>query len=481
MITGHEHSDPEGAAVSKDIAGRWIRVSTGAQDEANQEPDIDRWISQHGYRPGPDYRLRGKSASKGKHQAELDQVVEDMKAGKLNVLVVWHYDRIERRGAWNAFDLARRVREAGGRIEYVLTPHLNQIHDFSDTFLAMESDRAKAESKRTSERVRAAHSRIKSNGGIHGRAGYGYRFVGERYAKTLEIHEPEALIIHEAVRRYLGGETVDAIRDDFNRRGMGGKHWHSEVLAKLLRNPSIAGRRVNAEGQTVATFEPIISWDEHLRLVKRLNDRAHRKGISPGVTALLTSLLFDADGNPMYAINRGGPYAKYYSRKSKVGVDLAEMDERVNELFVHNTAPFLIPQVVPGENNGDEIARLRRDRAELDDLAPDYDERHAGLTERIRELAREDAENPRPDRVELVDSGKTVGQVWREMTTAQRHDLLRDRNARVTWRGDGWSFEGDGFGLGDGALNWDQRASGSTLRERALRAHADAKADAPGS
>jgi len=426
-----------------DVAGRWIRVSTGAQDEANQEPDVDRWIDQHGYAPGPDYRLRGKSASKGKHQAELDQVVEDMRAGMLSVLVVWHYDRIERRGAWNAFDLARRVKDAGGRIEYVLTPHLNEIHDFSDTFLAMESDRAKAESKRTSERVRAAHSRIRDGGGVHGRLGFGYRYAGPKYGRVPVIHEPEAVIVREAARRYLDGETIDALCDDFNARGVGGKRWHAGVLAPLLRNPSIAGRRVNADGKTVATFDPIITWDEHLRLVARLDSRAHRKGLSPGVTALLTGILFDQHGHPMYAIDRRRHNAAYRARKGcKVSVPLAWMDEKIENLFAGNPEPHTVAQLVPGENHGDEIARLRHYRAELDDLAPDYDERHAELTARIRELVRQDEENPSPDRIELVPTGRTLGEVWCEKTTAERHDLLRDRGVRVVWQGGG-KFEID--------------------------------------
>src|SRR5215472_13076709 len=46
------------APTVSEIAGRWLRVSTMAQDAASQEPDLDRWISQHGYEVGPPYRVR---------------------------------------------------------------------------------------------------------------------------------------------------------------------------------------------------------------------------------------------------------------------------------------------------------------------------------------------------------------------------------------------------------------------------------------
>ena len=49
-----------------EIAGRWLRVSTMSQDEASQEPDLDRWISRHGYEVGPTYRVHRLSAFHGK-------------------------------------------------------------------------------------------------------------------------------------------------------------------------------------------------------------------------------------------------------------------------------------------------------------------------------------------------------------------------------------------------------------------------------
>ena len=189
----------------------------------------------------------------------------------------------------------------------------------------------------------------------------------------------ESAVIREAKTRYLAGETIDAICDDFNARGIAspmwkgqpGKHWYAKTLAGLLRSPSIAGRRVDKYGKTVARYEGIITWDEHKRLVARLDSRAHRKGISPGNVALLTSILFDEHGHPMYPINKGRPSARYYARKCHTGVSLADADEHVSAMFARNPTPYMIDDLVPGDNHDDEIARLRQDRAELDDLADD--------------------------------------------------------------------------------------------------------------
>jgi len=449
-------------------AGRWVRVSTAGQDERNQEPDIDRWCADHGYEAVKTYRLHGKSASKGKQQAALDEVLADMRAGRVQVLVVWHSSRIERRGAWNALDLALKVREAGGRIEYVQDAYLNETNDMSDVMLALAASQNKKYSDNISKQVTAAFQRIDSNKAVRGRAGYGYRVVGEtKYEKRIVPESVEAAVIREAKERYLDGETIDAICADFNARGIAsptfkrrpGTHWYAKTLAGLLRSPSIAGRRYprdehNLPDETkpvIATYEPILTWDEHKRLVARLDSRAHRKGISPGNVALLTSVLYDDDGHPMYRLNQ-----IYYCRKCKAAVNLARADAEIGELFEHSTTPYLVPQLVPGENHADEIARLRQDRSELDDLADDYDERHASITAEIRRLDRLDREHPNPDHTEWVESGKTYGEVWQESSTAERRDDMLAAGFRVIWHGDGkWSIQPGTMvlGIGDTELN----------------------------
>lgn len=72
-----------------ELAAKWLPVSSTGQDEANQEPDEDQ------------------------------------------------SSRIERRGAWSVFDLARRVHDAGGRIEYVQDSYLNDTNEMSDVMLAL--------------------------------------------------------------------------------------------------------------------------------------------------------------------------------------------------------------------------------------------------------------------------------------------------------------------------------------------------------
>ena len=177
--------------------------------------------------------------------------------------------------------------------------------------LALAATKDRQKSRDISVQVGASLATIKTNNANPGRPTYGYTSVGEvKFQKTLVQVPAEAAVIREAVERYLAGETIDAICADFNRRhipsptwkGKPGKHWHAKTLAGLLRSESTAGRRMgnkpvlDAAGKpvkdpitdkpvttrvTLCTFPGIITWDEHERLVARLDSRAYRKGISP--------------------------------------------------------------------------------------------------------------------------------------------------------------------------------------------------------
>lgn len=96
------------------IAGRRLRVSAAGQDEASQEPDIDQWIGQRGYEVGPTYRVHGDSAYHGEHEPEFRRAMADLTAKRIDVLVVWKSDRIERRGAYALMGLISEAAEADG-------------------------------------------------------------------------------------------------------------------------------------------------------------------------------------------------------------------------------------------------------------------------------------------------------------------------------------------------------------------------------
>jgi DNA invertase Pin-like site-specific DNA recombinase len=302
-------------------------VSSKRQDEKNQEPDVDSWITSHGYELGecgPDgdgtYRLQA-SASKGMQQAMLDLVVEDMRESRLDVLVVWKSNRIERRGAYSAFDLARRVRDAGGRIEYVQDSYLNETNAMSDVMLALAATKDRQYTQDLSDAIRVAQERIRSNKGVLTSLPWGYNPIGNKYSKvgvpTDECREywPKVLdrcIDGESCRTiatWLDAETV--------RPTKGGK-WNEDVVRRLIRNPTYCGRRLGWNDAPLLPLEAVVSVDKWVKANEALHNRPHRGPSSPRVNPvkpMLASLKCLRCESPMWRIHAGSrDRSKYYYR-----------------------------------------------------------------------------------------------------------------------------------------------------------------------
>jgi DNA invertase Pin-like site-specific DNA recombinase len=279
-----------------------------------------------------------------------------------------------------------------------------------------------------SERYRRMQALKREQHSLVGRPVYGYRIVREPSGrKTLEPVPEKARDLLEAAERYLAGEALDRIAPDYGLQ--------YKTLAKLFRNPALAGRRQDASGRTVLRYPGIFTWDLHKALVARLKSRGHRRGISPGNAAMLSGVLHDPSGHPMYPHTRHGGKV-YYCRVRGCGshVPLDGAESAVDGYLGINPRRYMVDRVIPGEDHSEAIDQLRLDRAELDDLDPDYEAQSAALTAEIRRLASLPKE---PSKVVSVDSGKTYGDVWQDASTAERRDMLLDAGIKVTALGDG--------------------------------------------
>ncbi len=309
----------------RERAGRWLRVSSKGQDEKNQEPDVDAWIASHGYELGecgPDgdgtYRLKA-SASKGMQQEMLDLVVDDMRENRLTVLVVWKSNRIERRGAWNAFDLARKVRDAGGRIEYVVDAYLNDTNSMSDVMLALAATKDKQYSQDLSDAIRSAQERIRGNNGVLTCLPWGYDPVGDKYSKVGVPTDECREYWPKVLTRCIKGDscrTIAAWLDSEAVKPTKGGKWNEDVVRRLIRNPTYCGRRLGWNDAPLLTLEAVVSVDIWVKANEALRNRPHRGPTSPRVNSIkpmLAKLRCARCDSPMWRIHAGGrDRGKYY-------------------------------------------------------------------------------------------------------------------------------------------------------------------------
>lgn len=142
------------------------------------------------------------------------------------------------------------------------------------TAAAHESDKI---SQRTSRGKKKKAAKGRSNASIRPYAlpGYAPRPAGWVVGDPLVMVSDEQVaaereIAREAARRVLAGESLNAIAQDFNRRGLrtpGGTEWDSQAIGGMLRRMSLAGR-VSYRGQDVAALvgvgDPVLdrsTWD----------------------------------------------------------------------------------------------------------------------------------------------------------------------------------------------------------------------------
>ena len=430
-------------------AARWLRVSTLAQDEANQEPDIDKWCREHGYVVRKTFSLKGKSASKGKQEKALSEMLEDMRRGIFTVLVVWASDRIERRGAWNAFDLARRVREAGGRIEYVRDSYLNEANDMSDVLLALAATKDKEESRRKGERTKMAYARVRAEGSFVGRKPFGYDVTGTKYARQLVPSEDGRRLVPEVYARVIEGQSLRSVAAWLEAET--GRKWWTPGLGDLIKNPVYRGVQEDDQGRPIHRCEALVdaaTWKAANDALANHPKRGPENKLDP---AMLAGVVFcgnpacDATGledgalSPMYRQRRSSSDFGYY-RCSGRGVarkgcgnlvPVPTLDGIVRMLLRHNPKPYTELTLIPGVDHKAELQEIVfeiKSLATLDLTDDEYDARLRELRARRDTVA---ALESTPDRWDDVNTGKTWGDMWKAVEPALRGPWLRENGFTV--------------------------------------------------
>lgn len=430
-------------------AAIWRRVSSGGQDEANQEPDTERYCQERGYEVVERYVVHARSAFHGRHQADIDRALADMQAGKYTVLVVWHSDRLERREGKALLDLLAQFHAAGGRIESVQEPTLGQL-DFGGqvmTFITGLMNHEK--SLHISEQVKIAHDRIRANGAALGRPPWGYVSAGEKYNRTIIPTAEGKRYIPEIFQRVADGESLESVcawlRTEVDRK------WWTRSLWVIIRNPSYCGRRTNSQGVTVAKCEALVDADLWLRANKALVAKPGRRGPASGDRAMLTSVLFCGDcadngiTSPMYRI-RGGNKRKwtyYYCRgtgseRRSCGllIPLAETDATVVDWLSTLSAPRMVPTLIKGSSHYAELADIQIELAELPRRGLSDDDEDAERARLRAERKRLEALKDVPDRIEMRPSSESVGVYFRSLDDVSRRAWMLADDVKVFARRD---------------------------------------------
>ena len=265
---------------------------------------------------------------------EYNRMLDFVRAGNADVIVVQYLDRFGR----NPKEILRRyweLQEMG--VSIVATDE--DIED--ELLLLIKAGMAGAESKRTSERVRANMARVVQKGVHAGRPPFGYLRVYEGRDYHWEQEPTEALIVREmyrlAVEENLGHKAIADRLLEKGYKGREGGLFASHTVNHILNNEALVGtlaygkkpKKGNPPQEIIRVpdfFPAILTQEEWTRLQERLSIRREAsRGRTHASDYLLSGTLKCGHcGGPMVGKvgakrSGGGRYRSYWCGRARQG------------------------------------------------------------------------------------------------------------------------------------------------------------------
>ncbi|MHA3793055.1 recombinase family protein [Sphingomonas sp. YL-JM2C] len=266
----------------------------------------------------------------------LKQLLTDVAAGKVDVIVLYKIDRLTRSLA----DFAKIVEilDQAGASFVSVTQAFNTTTSMGRLMLNVLLSFAQFEREVTGERIRDKIAASKKKGlWMGGPVPLGY-VVRDR---KLVIHAEEAETVRHIMRRYLASSSVDELAADLQRDGYktkvqnnasgphrGGCDFRRGTLYHLLSNRIYLGEIVHKGVSYPGEHEAIVPtelWDEvQAKVAERANGGARRRQVrSP---SLLIGLIEDGLGRPMttsHTTRSSRNYRYYVTRPDRIAEEPA--------------------------------------------------------------------------------------------------------------------------------------------------------------
>lgn len=305
------------------------------------------------------------SASTGAKRPGYTKLLDLMAAGTVDVVIVWHVDRLTRR----LVDLEHIIalcEQTGVRLATV-TGDLDLATDTGRMLARILASVARGEVERKGARQRRANRQRAEKGHVGWtRRPFGYDREGDR----IHVVDDEADLIRKAARDVLAGRPLGTIVKDWNAAGVTttpGGRWGTTQLRRLLMNPRHIGRAVyRGEDMGAGTWEPILDDDTFTRLEEILNDPGRRTSNTTERKYLLSGLMLcGVCGKPCYASPygpKGRRYLVYRCHAYHLTRRLDRVDQVVEDTVkVTLTHPGIIARLTPNVD----VEALRAEVVEL--------------------------------------------------------------------------------------------------------------------
>ena len=250
----------------------------------------------------------------------LRQLLGDIQAGRVDIVVVYKVDRLTRSLA----DFAKMVEvfDAQGASFVAVTQQFNTTTSMGRLTLNVLLSFAQFEREVTGERIRDKIAASKRKGmWMGGPTPLGYRVV----EKKLLVEPEEAERVRLIYRRYLDASGVHELREELKRDGIvsksrlphSGCNFSRGALYALLSNPIYVGRVSHKGNSFPGLHEAIVDEPIWNAVQEKLKNQAVRSGANRITDrCFLVGKLFDESGQrliPSHSNKRGRRYRYYVS------------------------------------------------------------------------------------------------------------------------------------------------------------------------
>lgn len=376
-------------------AGIYARISSDKDGEAlgvaRQIEDCERLAARKGWVVEERYVDNDVSAYSGRVRKEYRRLLDDLAAGVIDAVVVWHLDRLHRQPA-ELEEFFAVCEEAGVRDMASVT---------GDTDLSTADGRfmarilgavASKESDDKSRRIKRKQLELAQAGRP---AGGGTRPFGYEADKRTLRHE-EAAVVRELAERFLAGESLRSLCSDLTERGVltsTGRAWTTQSLRRMLGSARISGQREH-HGEIVAAgdWPAIITGEQTARIRATLSDETRRTNRTARRYLLARLLRCGQCGEVLVARPRADGSRRYVCAKSanysgcgKTYIAAEPAEALVEEAVLYRLDSPELERAVRGRPQDDDAAQAQREAdqatAQLEELATAHGEQQITLKE----------------------------------------------------------------------------------------------------
>ena len=340
------------------VAGIYIRVST--EDQARegfslgeQEEKLKQLCDYKGYEVYKVYCDAGISAKDMEHRPKFQEMLKDMKDGKINYIVAYKLDRVTR----SVRDLEELISQLEKYNTYLVCDRddVNTSTANGRFFVRMLTVLSQLEIEIVSERTKFGLNGAIKSGHLPGQVALGFKKDGNR--KTI-IDPATAPIIKRVFDLYLQGKTFLQISNIFNGEKVLNKNWKDTHIERIINNRLYMGdyemyKRLK-EWKNVEpviymnVVDPIIPryiWEE-CQTQKIINQRTYTRD---RVYTFFQKLKCPKCGKIMKCKGSGSKRKKY------VYYNCEDCHENIRESYVEEEFEKIVGQLLRFDNEYNEL------------------------------------------------------------------------------------------------------------------------------